>query len=38
MARTPTLPEGTYQELLQKASSQGYDLSRIVKVPQKTGM
>jgi apolipoprotein D and lipocalin family protein len=37
MARTPTLPESTYQSLLQNASSQGYDINRIVKVPQKTG-
>jgi apolipoprotein D and lipocalin family protein len=35
MARTPTLPEGTYQELLKKAAGQGYDINRIVKVPQK---
>ena len=34
MARTPTLSESTYQSLLQKASSQGYDIKRIVKVPQ----
>ena len=34
MARTPTLPEGTYQKLLQAAASQGYDAKRIVKVPQ----
>lgn len=36
MARTPTLRESTYQELLQKAAGQGYDTSRIMKVPQKT--
>jgi apolipoprotein D and lipocalin family protein len=34
MARTPTLPEGTYQKLLQAAASQGYEAKRIVKVPQ----
>lgn len=34
MARTPTLPEGTYRSLLTKAASQGYDTTRIVKVPQ----
>ena len=34
MARTPTLSESTYQSLLQKASSQGYNIKRIVKVPQ----
>jgi hypothetical protein len=38
MARTPTLPESTYQSLLQKASNQGYDTNRIVKVPQKKGL
>jgi apolipoprotein D and lipocalin family protein len=38
MARTPSLPESTYQKLLQNSSDQGYDLSRIVKVPQKIGM
>ncbi len=36
MARTPSLPESTYQKLLQHAAAQGYDLSRIVKIPQKT--
>jgi len=35
MARTPTLPESTYQELLKRAAGQGYDINRIVKVPQK---
>jgi apolipoprotein D and lipocalin family protein len=34
MARTPTLSETTYQTLLQKAAKQGYDVRRIVKVPQ----
>jgi len=34
MARTPTLPETTYQSLLKKAAAQGYETSRIVKVPQ----
>lgn len=35
MARTSSLSEGTYQSLLNKASVQGYDTNRIVKVPQK---
>jgi apolipoprotein D and lipocalin family protein len=35
MARTPTLSESTYQSLLQKAAGQGYDINRIIKVPQK---
>ena len=34
MARTPTLSETTYHSLLQKAAEQGYDIRRIVKVPQ----
>ena len=34
MARTPTLSEMTYRSLLQKAAEQGYDIRRIVKVPQ----
>ena len=34
MARTPTLSEPIYQSLLQKAASQGYEIGRIVKVPQ----
>ena len=34
MARTPTLPEASYQMLLQKAAAQGYETLRIVKVPQ----
>jgi len=38
MARTSTLPEITYQSLLQKAANQGYDTNRIVKVPQKKGL
>ncbi len=37
MARTPTLPEETYQALLQNALSQGYDIKRIVKIPQVKG-
>ena len=34
MARTPTIPETTYQALLKNAASQGYDTTRIVKIPQ----
>jgi apolipoprotein D and lipocalin family protein len=34
MARTPTIPEATYQALLKSAAAQGYDTNRIVKVPQ----
>ena len=34
MARTPSIPETTYQALLKSAAAQGYDTSRIVKVPQ----
>ncbi len=34
MARTPTLSENTYRNLLSKVAAQGYDINRIVKVPQ----
>jgi apolipoprotein D and lipocalin family protein len=34
MARTPTLSENTYRDLLRRVSVQGYDTNRIVKVPQ----
>ena len=34
MARTPHISEEDYQELLAKASEQGYDISEIQKVPQ----
>jgi apolipoprotein D and lipocalin family protein len=36
MARTKTLPDATYQELLAKLGQQGYDTTKFVKVPQKT--
>jgi apolipoprotein D and lipocalin family protein len=36
MARTPTIPETTYQALLKSAAAQGYDANRILKVPQST--
>jgi len=35
MARTPTLPEGEYAELLALLHAQGYDTSRLRKVPQR---
>ena len=38
MARAPTISEGVYQQLLQKAASQGYDMRRIVKVPQNSAL
>jgi apolipoprotein D and lipocalin family protein len=34
MARTPTLPEQTYQTILKKIESQGYDPKAFEKVPQ----
>ena len=34
MARTPQISEDNYQQLLTKASEQGYDISKIQKVPQ----
>lgn len=37
MARKPELPEKVYQEILLRLQAQGYDISRIEKVPQRTG-
>lgn len=34
MAREKTLPEATYQAILQRLAAQGYDVSRFQKVPQ----
>jgi apolipoprotein D and lipocalin family protein len=34
MARTPSIPEADYQRLLKSVGAQGYDLSRLQKVPQ----
>lgn len=35
MARTPQIPEGDYQSLLKELSDQGYDLTKLRKVPQR---
>jgi len=35
MSREPVMPENDYAAALETARSQGYDISRIVKVPQK---
>jgi apolipoprotein D and lipocalin family protein len=35
MARTPTLPEATLKDILERAKAQGYDLSKIQRVPQR---
>ena len=35
MARTPQIPEVDYQRLLKELSAQGYDLSKLRKVPQR---
>lgn len=35
MARTPQIPEPDYQSLLQDLKAQGYDLSKLRKVPQR---
>ena len=35
MARTKTLPDDTYQELVAELRRQGHDLSRLRKVPQR---
>ena len=34
LARTKTLPESTYQDILQRMGNQGYDVSKFQKVPQ----
>jgi apolipoprotein D and lipocalin family protein len=34
MARTPQIPESDYQRLLDELTAQGYDLSKLRKVPQ----
>jgi apolipoprotein D and lipocalin family protein len=35
MARTPSLPDADYQRLLKIVQAQGYDMSRVQKVPQR---
>ena len=35
MARTPSIPETDYQRLLKTVQAQGYDMSRVQKVPQR---
>ena len=35
MARTPQIPESEYEALVAVAAAQGYDVSRVQKVPQK---
>ena len=34
LSRTPTISETTYQQLVAKAKSQGYDISKLEKTPQ----
>jgi apolipoprotein D and lipocalin family protein len=34
MARTPTLPEARYKDLVAKVNAMGYDTRKLVKVPQ----
>jgi apolipoprotein D and lipocalin family protein len=34
MARTPTIPEADYNELLERIAGLGYDLSKVRRVPQ----
>ncbi|MCG6536783.1 MAG: lipocalin family protein, partial [Syntrophales bacterium LBB04] len=36
LSRTPQMDDGTYKEILNKISKQGYDLNRIKKYPQVT--
>jgi apolipoprotein D and lipocalin family protein len=35
MARTPTIPDTDYQQLLRFVADQGYDMSLVQKVPQR---
>ncbi|MFY8214988.1 MAG: lipocalin family protein [Chthoniobacterales bacterium] len=35
LSRTPTLPDATFDGILRRMASQGYDTSRIAKVPQR---
>ena len=35
MSRTPVIPDAQYQELLQFIATQGYDISRVQRVPQR---
>ena len=37
LSRTPTLPEGRYQEILERLKGRGFDVSRIVRTPQPEG-
>ncbi len=34
MARTPTLPEARYRQLVAEVAAMGYDTSRLRRVPQ----
>jgi lipocalin len=34
MARTPQIPDSEYRAALEAAAAQGYDVSKIVRVPQ----
>ncbi len=34
MSRTPSLDEGTYRGILERVANQGYDVSKLIKVPQ----
>ena len=35
MARTPTIPDDTYEELVNRVANLGYDMSQLRRVPQK---
>jgi apolipoprotein D and lipocalin family protein len=37
MARQPTIPEVDYQKIVEFLAAQGYDTTRIQKVPQRWG-
>jgi apolipoprotein D and lipocalin family protein len=35
MARTPTIPEPTYQKLVAMIEREGYDVAKVERVPQR---
>jgi apolipoprotein D and lipocalin family protein len=35
MARTPTIPDDTYEELVNRVANLGYDMSQLRRVPQR---
>jgi lipocalin len=35
MSRQPTMPENEYQDYVSKIKAMGYDINKLVKIPQK---